>query len=257
LASPDRFSLVDRVAVITGGGRGLGRFMADVLADAGASTVLLGRDETMLQDAAAEIAARHGVPTLAVVADVNDPAALSAAAEQVAARFGRIDLLLNNAGVVSSDALVDTSEADWDRVVGTNLSGVWRTVKAFAPLMTGGRGRIVNIGSVMSGRAAANRGPYAAAKAGLLNLARTLAIELGPQGITVNTICPSVIVTDLNREQISGNAAAAYARLLERVPAGRWGEMEDLAGALLLFSSDASAYISGQALYIDGGLTTG
>ncbi|MDX3899155.1 MAG: SDR family NAD(P)-dependent oxidoreductase [Sphingobium sp.] len=252
----DRFLLEGRVAVVTGAGRGLGRFMAGVLAGAGASIVLLGRDGARLDEAAAEIGQETGVPTLAIAADVNDPAALAAAAEAAKARFGHVDILLNNSGVVTSDTLVETSEADWDRVVGTNLTGVWRTVKAFAPLMTAATGaRIVNIGSVMSGRAAANRGPYAAAKAGLLNLARTLAIELGPQGITVNTICPSVIITDLNREQIEVSAAEAYRALLARVPARRWGEMEDLAGALLLFASDASGYISGQALYVDGGLT--
>lgn len=254
----DRFSLEGRVAIVTGGGRGLGRFMAGVLAGAGASVVLLGRDGGRLQAAATAIQQEYGRPALAAVADVNDPAALAKAADTVRACFGHVDILLNNAGVVSSDTLVETSEADWDRVVGTNLTGVWRTVKAFAPLMTATTGgRIVNIGSVMSGRAAANRGPYAAAKAGLLNLARTLAIELGPQGITVNTICPSVIVTDLNREQIEVSAAQAYRSLLARVPAGRWGEMDDLAGALLLFASDASAYVSGQALYVDGGLTAG
>lgn len=251
-------TLAGQTAVVTGGGRGLGAHMAATLAGAGASIVLLGRDRQSLAHTAEAIAAQHSVPLLPIAADVSDPAALAAAADAAMARFGRVDILVNNAGVVSSDSLLDTSEADWDRVLDTNLTGVWRTVRAFAPAMiAAGHGRIVNIGSVLSGRAAANRAAYAASKAGLVNLTRSIAIELGPQGITANCICPSVIVTDLNREQIESTAADVYARLLERVPVGRWGEMTDLDGALLLFASSASAYISGQALYIDGGLTAG
>jgi NAD(P)-dependent dehydrogenase (short-subunit alcohol dehydrogenase family) len=252
----ERFDLSDRVAVVTGAGRGIGAFLAEALADAGASIVLIGRDPTRLTAEATRLENEHHAGCLAFAADVSDQGALTAAAAAAMERFGRVDILVNNAGVVSNDTLLDTSEEDWSRVIDTNLTGVWRAVRAFAPAMVAaGRGRIVNIGSVMSGRAAANRGPYAASKAGLLNLSRTLAIELGPEGITVNTICPSVIVTDLNRDQIAHGAAEAYRRLLERVPAGRWGELDDLAGALLLFASDASAYISGQALYVDGGLT--
>jgi NAD(P)-dependent dehydrogenase (short-subunit alcohol dehydrogenase family) len=250
------FSLEGRIALVTGGGRGLGRFLAGTLADAGASVVLLGRTAAPLEDTAATLEARYARPMPPIVADVTDPAALANAARQVEDRFGRLDILVNNAGIVSNQPLVDTGEDEWRDVLDTNLTGVWRTVRAFAPLMTGqGSARIVNIGSVMSGRAAANRGPYAAAKAGLLNLSRALAIELGPQGVTVNSICPSVIVTDLNRAALTGGEAGAYRRMLERVPAGRWGELADLAGALLLFASDAGGYISGQALYVDGGLT--
>lgn len=258
-SSPSRlFSLAGRVAVVTGAGRGLGAFAAETLAGAGATVALLGRDLVRLEAEADWLERTHGRPMLAIAADVTLQDALDRAATHTMSRFGHIDILVNNAGVVSTQPLLDTSETDWERVIDTNLSGVWRTVRAFVPAMiAAGKGRIVNIGSVMAGRAAANRGPYAASKAGLLNLARAMAIEFGPQGVTVNTICPSVIVTDLNREQIEGSAANAYRRLLERVPAGRWGEVSDLAGALLLFASDASAYISGQALYVDGGLTAG
>ncbi len=252
------FDLTGRVAVVTGGGRGLGVFMANTLAAAGASLVLIGRDKDRLERAAQHIKSAHGNACLTIAADVCDTASINSAAKMATSHYGRIDILLNNAGVVTSDSLIETSDADWNHVIDTNLSGVWRTVRAFVPAMLeAGCGRVINIGSVMSGRAAANRGPYAASKAGLINLSRALAIELGPSGITVNSICPSVIITDLNREQIQGASADTYARLLERVPAGRWGEMEDLAGALLLFASDASAYISGQALYVDGGLTAG
>lgn len=252
------FDLSGRVAVVTGGGRGLGAHMATILAAAGASVVLLGRSVDQLTATVERIRKQHPAQVVAIAADVGDAASLEMAAALAVKRFGRIDILVNNAGVVTSDPLLETSDADWDRVIDTNLTGVWRAARAFAPAMiANGYGRIVSIGSVMSGRAAANRGPYAASKAGLVNLTRALAIELGPQGITANCICPSVIVTDLNRNQIAGSAADAYARLLERVPAGRWGEMQDLDGAVLLFASVASAYITGQALYIDGGLTAG
>ena len=252
----DRFSLAGRIAVVTGGSRGLGAFAAGVLAQAGASVALLGRDRQKLEEGAAQLIKATGQQAAPFVADVTDAAAMRGAAGQVLDHFGRVDILVNNAGVVAQGSFMETSADDWDRVVATNLTGVQRVTQAFAaPMIAAGYGRIVNISSLIANRAVSNRASYCAAKAGLEHLGRALAVELGPHGITVNNLAPSAIKTDLNREAMEGGEATAYAKLLERVPLGRWGEADDLAGTLIFLTSDASAYVTGQSIYVDGGLS--
>ncbi|WP_310531415.1 SDR family NAD(P)-dependent oxidoreductase [Novosphingobium sp.] len=252
----DRFSLAGKVAVVTGGSRGLGAFAASVLAEAGASVALLGRDEGALQTVAADVIAASGCQAVSFVAEVTDSASVDLAAQQVLSAFGRVDILVNNAGIVTHGAFMETSDADWDRVIATNLTGIQRVTRAFAvPMIAAGYGRIVSISSLIANRAVANRSSYCASKAGLEHLGRALAVELGPHGITVNCLAPSAIKTDLNREAMEVTQADAYARLLERVPIGRWGEAEDLAGTLIFLASDASAYVTGQSIYVDGGLS--
>jgi NAD(P)-dependent dehydrogenase (short-subunit alcohol dehydrogenase family) len=252
----DQFRLDERVAVVTGASRGLGLLAAGALADAGAAVALIGRDRARLDGAVGELTG-SGKRAIAVVADVTDEAALDAAAREIEGTLGAVHILINNAGVVAGHTLLETTAEEWRAVIDTNLNGAFATVRAFAPAMIRARGgAIINIGSVMSGRGAAYRTAYCASKGGLASLSRALAFELGPHGITVNTLCPGVIRTELNREAML-TQADAYQRILIRTPLGRFGEPGDLAGALVFLAAPAAAFITGQELYVDGGYTAG
>jgi NAD(P)-dependent dehydrogenase (short-subunit alcohol dehydrogenase family) len=245
------FDLNGRVAVVTGASSGLGRHFAGVLARAGARVVLLARRTDRLADAVAEIesAGGHGA---AVACDVTDFASVRRAVDEAESRHGPVDILVNNAGMAISKPLLEHTEADWDRVLDTNLKGAWLMSRELAALWIAARrrGRIVNIASLLALRTIRNVPAYAAAKAGLVHLTHTLAMELGRNGITVNAIAPGYFETDLNREFLQSEIGRA---LVRRIPLGRSGEPPDLDGALLLLCSDAGAYISGAVLPVDGG----
>ncbi len=249
-----RFDLSGRAAFVTGGGGGLGRMAAQTLAGAGASVALVARTAEKVE-AAAEAVRAAGGRALAIAADVLDRAAIRAAMNRTEAELGPIDILVNNAGVTSPKPLLDLTEADWDRIVDTSMKGAFLCTQEAAPRMIArGRGRIVNMGSILSARAVTARAAYAAAKAGLLNFTRAAAVELGPHGITVNALGPTVIVTDLNREMVRAQPGL-YAGITGRTPLGRLGETADLEGPLLFLASDASAFVTGQILFVDGGYT--
>lgn len=251
-----RFALDGRVAMVTGGGGGLGSAGALAMAEAGADIALVARNRTKLDEAARAVEAT-GRRTLVVEADVSDSAAMVAAADEVASALGRIDILFNNAGITNPQAVLDIAPEDFSRLLEVNVAGAFHAIRAVAPKMiAGGYGRIINMGSILSGRGMANRAAYCASKAALANLGAACAFEFGDAGVTVNTLGATVIVTDLNRELVR-TQPELYARIVQRTPLGRLGEVEDLMGALLFLASPASGFITGQTLFVDGGYTAG
>ncbi len=251
-----RFALNGQVAVVTGGGGGLGSAGAVALAEAGADIALVARNRAKLEDAARAVEAT-GRRAMIVEAEVSDPAAMVAAAETVVADLGRIDILFNNAGITNPQSVLDIAPEEFARLLEVNVAGAFHAIRAVAPAMIERRyGRIVNMGSILSGRGMANRAAYCASKAGLANLGAACAFEFGGAGITVNTLGATVIVTDLNRELVR-TQPELYAKVVQRTPLGRLGEIEDLMGALLFLASPAAGFVTGQTLYVDGGYTAG
>jgi 2-dehydro-3-deoxy-D-gluconate 5-dehydrogenase len=250
------FSLEGNVAVVTGAGGGIGKAAAVALAEAGADLALVGRNVEKL-DATAAAVKETGRRALVVEADVTDEAQVKSACDRVTAEFGRADILFNNAGITSPKLLADMPLDEWRRINDVNLTGAFLCSRAFAEPMTKGQhGRIINMGSILSGRGMATRTAYCASKAGLANFGAALAFELGPSGITVNTIGATVIVTDLNRELVR-TQPQLYQRVRDRSALGRLGEIEDVVGVLVFLASPAARYITGQTIYVDGGYTAG
>jgi NAD(P)-dependent dehydrogenase (short-subunit alcohol dehydrogenase family) len=250
------FRLDGQVAVVTGASGGIGSAGALALAEAGADVALIGRNRAKL-DAAAEAVEKAGRRGLAIEAEVNDEAAVNAAAAEIERSLGPVDILFNNAGITSPKLLADLPLAEWQRVIDVNLTGAYLCTRAFASGMQARkRGRIINMGSVLSGRGMASRTVYSASKAGLANLGAALCFELGPFGITVNTIGATVIVTDLNRELVK-TQPELYGQVLRRTALGRLGEVEDVTGVLVFLASPAAGFITGQTIYVDGGYTAG
>ncbi|MES2495770.1 MAG: SDR family oxidoreductase [Pseudomonadota bacterium] len=251
-----RFALDGRVAVVTGGGGGLGAAGALALAEAGADIALIARNRAKLEEAARAVEAT-GRRAMIVEADVADADAMVAAADRIAADFGRIDILFNNAGITNPQSVLDIAPDDFARLLEVNVAGAFHAIRAVAPKMIAlGYGRIINMGSILSGRGMANRAAYCASKAGLANLGAACAFEFGGAGVTVNTLGATVIVTDLNRDLV-GTQPELYAKIVQRTPLGRLGEIEDLMGALLFLASPAAGFVTGQTLYVDGGYTAG
>jgi 2-deoxy-D-gluconate 3-dehydrogenase len=256
MAQNQRFSLEGDVAVVTGAGGSIGHAAAMALAEAGADLALIGRNLTKLRETAAAVE-QTGHRALIVEADVTNEAKVASARERVLATFGHVDILFNNAGITSPKLLVDMPLDEWRNVLDVNLTGAFLCSRAFAqPMMERRRGRIINMGSILSGRGMANRTVYSATKAGLANFGAAMAFELGPYGITVNTIGATVIVTDLNRELIR-TQPQLYQKVLARSALGRLGEIEDVVGVLVFLASRAAAFVTGQTIYVDGGYTAG
>lgn len=243
-----------QVAVITGGGGGLGSLAARAFAAAGADVAVVGRNAASLQ-AAADAVRAAGRRAAAIVADVTRSADVNRMVEQAVAEFGRIDILLNNAGITSPKTLVELTDEDWHRIMDTSATGAFYCARAVAPVMMRQReGAILSMGSILSARGMAKRTAYSAAKAAIANFTRALALELGPHGIRVNAIAPTVIVTDLNRELVR-TQPQLYQAVVDRTALGRLGEPEDIAGALVFLASPAARFITGQTLFVDGGYT--
>lgn len=245
------FGLSGRVALVTGASGGLGRHFAGVLARAGAAVALAARRRERLEEAVGEIAAGGGRAT-AVACDVADAASVAAAVAAAEAALGPLDIVVNNAGIAISKPMLEHSEAEWDRVVDTNLKGAWLISREVAARWVAARrgGRIVNIASLLALRPIRHVPSYCAAKAGLAHLTHTMAMELARRGITVNAIAPGYFETDMNCGFLQSEVGQA---LISRIPMGRSGMAGDLDGALLLLTSDAGAYITGAVLPVDGG----
>lgn len=245
------FHLAGRVALVTGASSGLGRHFAGVLARAGASVALAARRSDLLGEVVREIEEQGGRAE-PIACDVTDGAAVRAAVAAAEAALGPVAILVNNAGIAVAKPLLEHTEADWDRVVDTNLKGAWLMSREVSARWIGTKqpGRIVNIASLLAARTIRNVPSYCAAKAGLVHLTHTLAVELARHGITVNAIAPGYFATDMNRGFLSSEPGRA---LVGRIPLGRPGEPADLDGALLLLSSDAGAYVTGAVLPVDGG----
>jgi 2-deoxy-D-gluconate 3-dehydrogenase len=244
------FDLTGKVALVTGARRGLGRAMAVVLAGAGADVVALGPRRMPETQSAVEASGRRFTAVQADLARNEDWTSVAAAAE---ACFGRIDILVNNAGIIRRHDALDFPEADWDEVMAVDLRGLFFLSQAVARRMVAAdvAGRIVNIASVLSFQGGIRVPAYAAAKHAVVGVTRAMANELGPRGITVNAIAPGYFATD-NTERLRADADRSRV-ILERIPAGRWGEPEDLATAVLFLASPASSYVNGAVIAVDGG----
>lgn len=245
--------LSGQVAVITGASRGLGRAMAEQFHLAGAAVALLARTAAALDVAAAEIAALRDAPDeiAAFAVNVADEAQVNRTVAAILERWGRIDILVNNAGLISAGSYADIDAAEWQRVLAANLTGAYFCARAVAPAMQAqGYGRIINIASISAQTGGVSGGVhYAASKGGLLAMTKTLARDLGPWGITVNSIAPGQI--DTRPELLT---AEARARLVAQIPLGRLGDPKDIANTALFLASPMAAYITGTTLDVNGGL---
>jgi NAD(P)-dependent dehydrogenase (short-subunit alcohol dehydrogenase family) len=250
----DQFRLDGRVALVTGGSKGLGRVMARALAEAGADVVISSRTESECRAAADEIAGATGRRAVAVAADVTKSDDVTRLADAAESTLGRVDILFNNAGINVRGAAAELSEDDWRAVLDINLTAPFLCSRVFGPRMAErGWGRIVNMGSILSVIGIAGRAPYASAKAGVLNLTRVLAMEWATAGVTVNAICPGPFATDMNKPLLED--PEKYRAFVAKIPMGRWGELHEIAGAAVFLASDAASFVTGSALFIDGGWT--
>lgn len=246
------FDLNGSVALVTGSSRGLGYVIAEGLARAGATVILNGRDEARLS-AAEERLASAGHPVGSSAFDITDERSVSAAVEELTGRFGKIDVLVNNAGMQQRESLEEFPEDGWRRLIEINLTGAFVVSKYVARQMIERRaGKIINICSLQSELGRSTIAPYAASKGGLKMLTKGMAVDWARHNIQVNAIGPGYFITEMTRPLAEDEAFDSWLR--QRTPAGRWGEPEELVGAVLLFASPASSYINGQILYIDGGL---
>ena len=246
------FSLDGQCALVTGASGSLGRHFANVLARAGAAVALAARRLDELEIIAADIRAAGGAAT-AIALDVTDAGSIATAFSAAEEKLGPITLLVNNAGVAVTKPLLEYDEADWDKVMDTNLKGAWLVAQEAARRMVeAGGGNIINIASILGLRVIGGVPAYCASKAGLIHLTKAMALELGPHGVRVNTLAPGYIETDLNRDFFASNAGRS---LIERIPHRRLGQLEDLDGSLLLLASDASRYMTGTVVTVDGGHT--
>jgi len=240
-----------KTAFITGGSSGIGAHLAGVLAEAGATVVVAARREQELAKVVAAIAKRGG-RAFAVRMDVTDPESIESGVLAAEREVGVANVLLNNAGITVMKFALDASVADWDNVIGTNLRGPFLVAQAFAKRLIAhsSPGSIINIGSIMGTRVAGGLTSYAASKAGVHQLTRALALEWARYNIRVNAIAPGYIVSDMTREFFSSPPGEA---IIKRIPQRRIGEVDDLAAPVLLLASDASAYMTGAVVPVDGG----
>ncbi|WP_421592980.1 SDR family oxidoreductase [Shinella sp. M27] len=249
----DRFSQKGRVALVTGGGRGLGFEIAKGLAEAGAHVVVTGRTRATLEQAVAKIAAAGGSASFAAF-DVADRAAQRAALAEIEDNHGRLDVLVNNVGARDRRPLADMDDAAIDELIGTDLSaGVSLSRDAAALMKRNRHGRLITITSIGGHVAMPNDGVYPAAKHGLTGLMRSMAVEYAPHGITSNAIAPGWFATETNAAMAANDELMPFVR--QRIPVQRWARPDEIAGAALFLASDAASFVNGHVLVVDGGMT--
>ena len=251
MTSENPFNLTGKAAIVTGASSGLGRDFARSLARAGAKVALAARRLDALGEVARQIEAFDG-RAIPIALDVTDAKAVRACIEAAETELGPISILVNNAGIAHVAPALELEEADWDRVIDTNLKGAWLVAQETARHMArlGHGGSIINVASILGMAATGQLAAYCASKAALVNLTRALAIELARHDIRVNALAPGYVVTDINREFLASESGQS---LKKRIPQRRFGQPEDLEGALLLLASDASRYMTGSVLTVDGG----
>ena len=247
-----QLNLDGRVGLVTGASRGLGRAMARALAEAGADVALVARSADGLNQTAESVKARGG-RALALPADVTVEAEVDAAVKRALDAFGAIDILVNNSGVATVKPFVDTTPAEWRRILETNLTGAYNCCRAVGPgMIARRRGKVVNVASVLGARGLPGYAAYSASKGGLLALTRALAVEWARHNIQVNAIAPGWFVTSMNEAAFAD--ARTSERLLRNVPARRTGRPEELGPLVVYLASAASDYVTGEVVFIDGGL---
>ncbi len=250
----DRLQLNGRVALVTGGTKGLGLAMAKGLAEAGASVAVISRHADQAAEVALGITAASGQKTMGYGCDVTVPAQVEALIAKVMADFGQVDILINNAGINTRGAIDELTLEQFLEVQQINVTGPWLLCRALAGHFKERRyGRVINIGSTLSIIAIANRTPYATSKGAILQMTRALALEWAPYGITVNCVMPGPFGTEMNTP--IKNDPTLYETFIAKIPLGRWGELEEIQGLAVFLASDAASFMTGSAITIDGGWT--
>ncbi|MFK7737061.1 MAG: SDR family NAD(P)-dependent oxidoreductase [Pirellulaceae bacterium] len=250
----DGFKLQDQAAIVTGGSKGLGLAMAAGLASAGCNVALVSRNADEAQASARAIAEQYQVKAVGMAADVCDLKAMEEVASTVQEQFGRIDILLNSAGVNIRGPIDELSPEDFRQVMDINVTGTWNANRAVVPLMKQRQyGRIVNLASTLGVVGLANRTPYASSKGAVVQMTRALGLELAPFGITCNAICPGPFLTEMNIPIADSEEAKKF--IIGAVALNRWGKLEEIQGAALYLCSKYSSFTTGSLLTVDGGWT--
>ena len=254
MTTPHWYDLSGRVALVTGASKGLGRTIAESLAGAGATVALVSRTRDDLEAVAAALTATGG-RAVAVTADVTDETSIADMVAQVLEHCGQIDILVNNAGVGETGAVVEMDTSRWDWVMEINVRGPMLCCKHVGPhMLQRRRGKVINVASVMASRVARYMAAYAASKAALVQFTRTLALEWIRHNVQVNALCPGYFLTDMNAEFFASERGKRFA---SELPIGRLGDPAELAGAAVFLASDATSYVTGTTLYVDGGHSLG
>ncbi|SFM27115.1 gluconate 5-dehydrogenase [Paenibacillus sp. 1_12] len=252
--SLDIFKLDGQVALITGGAQGLGMVMAKALAGAGATLAVSSRNRNKALEAAEAIAEYSGHKALGLMADVTDTVQVNAMVQSVIDEFGRIDVLINNAGINIRKPIEEFADDEWDKVQNTNLKAPFLCTRAAAKQMKQQRyGRVINVSSMLGSVALPERSAYCSSKGGLLQLTKVLALEFAPYNITVNALCPGPMATELNAVVMNNTEVNKF--FLDNIALGRWGNPEEIAGAVIYMASGASSFMTGASMFIDGGWT--
>ncbi len=254
LAGINSFKLTDRVAIITGGSKGLGFAMAEGLASAGARVALVNRNQKEGEEAATRIANEYGTDCLAISADVRDEKAMAEMARQVQGTWGQIDILINNAGINVRGAIDVLAQSEFQNVMDVNVLGTWLPTRAVVPMMKAqGSGKVINIASALGLVGLEDRTPYASSKGAVVQMTRALSLELAPHNIQVNAICPGPFLTEMNIPIAESEQAKKF--IVGATALGRWGKLEEIQGVAILLASPASDYMVGSIISVDGGWT--
>ena len=250
----EHFRLDNRVAIVTGGNRGLGKEMGKALAEAGAQVAVVSRQVAEAQAVAAEHQVATGKTCRGYGCDVAQPEQVEKLVADVLRDFGQVDILVNNAGINIRNPIEDLSLEEFRQVQDTNVTGPWLLCRAFSKHFKDRKsGRVINVGSTLSTVSIAGRTPYASSKGAVLQMTRTLALEWAPYGVTANCIMPGPFGTEMNQSLL--NDPATYQAFIAKVPLGRWGNLDEIGGLVVFLASDASSFITGAGIAIDGGWT--
>ncbi|MEO7414743.1 MAG: glucose 1-dehydrogenase [Opitutaceae bacterium] len=248
------FDLTGRTAIVTGGSKGLGRAMAAALASAGADVVIVSRHAEESSAAASEIAAEFGHGAIGVAADVTIPAQAEAMVAATLERFGRLDILINSAGINIRGPIEELTPEQFQQVLNVNVTGTWLACRAVVPHMKrAGQGRIINLASASGLVGVVNRTPYASSKGAVVQMTRTLGLELAPHGILVNAICPGPFLTEMNLS--IANTEDGQKFIVGATALKRWAQLQEIQGAAIFLASPAASYVTGSMLVVDGGWT--